>query len=223
MPLERQTQAFFHHYAGRFNAIYSTRNTPIGTLVNKVFRRSMDLRFRKTLEDCQPVEGARVLDLGCGPGHYGIALASQGAASVVGIDFAQGMIELARDHALVAGVAERCDFRVCDFGTYTPEEPFDYVVVMGVMDYVADPRPLIERVASFTRRRAFFSFPAAGGVLAWQRQLRYRSRCPLYLYTREQVETLVRGLDGTWTRIERIARDFFVTVSRKDEAGGSHA
>jgi 2-polyprenyl-3-methyl-5-hydroxy-6-metoxy-1,4-benzoquinol methylase len=208
------TQQFFHSYAGDFNAIYSTRNGVLSNLVNRTFRRSMRLRYLKTLEGCQPIAGRTVLDIGYGPGHYGIALARGGARQVTGVDFASGMIEIARRHAQAARVDGCCRFLTGDFNRYTPEEPPDYVVVMGVMDYVAEPQPLIGRVVSMARRKAFFSFPVAGGVLAWQRRMRYRSRCPLYFYTRESVQALFAGIPGASARIEPIARDFFVTVTR---------
>jgi hypothetical protein len=99
-----------------------------------------------------------------------------------------------------------------DFNSYNAE-PFDYAIVMGVMDYVADPKPLIAKVHSLTRERAFFSFPAAGGVLGWQRRLRYRDRCPLFLYTRSQVEKLFEGIEGASAHIEPIARDYFVQLT----------
>ncbi len=210
-----QTQQFFHGYAGDFNALYSTRNGLLSNLVNRTLRRSMRLRYLRTLEGCRPVAGRTVLDIGCGPGHYGIALARAGARQVVGIDFASGMIDLARRHARAAGVDACCNYLTGDFNQYTPEEPPDYVVVMGVMDYVAEPRPLVERVVSMARRKAFFSLPIAGGVLAWQRRLRYRSRCPLYLYTRPDVEALFARIDGATARVEPIARDFFVTVTKE--------
>ena len=210
-----QTQQFFHGYAGDFNAIYSTRNGVVSNLVNRTLRRSMRLRYIKTLEGCQPVAGRTVLDIGCGPGHYGIALARAGARHVVGIDFAEGMIAIARRQAEIGRVAGCCEFLTGDFNQYTPEEPPDFVVVMGVMDYVAEPQALIDRVVGMARRKAFFSFPVAGGVLAWQRQLRYRSRCPLYFYTRERVQALFAGKTDASARVEPIARDFFVTVSKR--------
>ncbi len=75
-----------------------------------------------------------------------------------------------------------------------------------------DPRQVIQKVVSVTRRTAFFSFPAAGGVLAWQRKLRYRTRCELFLYTAEQIKELFRGMEIRECEIEKISRDFFVTV-----------
>ncbi|MGH9629482.1 MAG: class I SAM-dependent methyltransferase [Bryobacteraceae bacterium] len=212
-----RTREFFHEYASGFNSIYSNRNTLANRFINHMFRKSMEVRYRRTLEGCRPVQGKRVLDIGCGPGHYGIALARAGAVEVVGLDFAEGMIKLARQQAEAAGVAAKCTFMTKDFYTYEPQTPFDYVVVMGVMDYVPDPKPLIQRVLSMTRDRAFLSFPVAGGLLAWQRKLRYRTRCPLFLYTRTEVEALFENIEGFQTVIEQIARDFFVQVRRKHQ------
>lgn len=206
-----RTQEFFHEYAGDFNAIYSNRTGLVNSVLNNVFRKSMRLRFEKSLEGSFPIEGKTVLDIGCGPGHYAINLAKRGASHVVGIDFAEGMLEIAAQHAEKAGVGDRCKFMVADFATYNPPEPFDYVIVMGFMDYMSDPRQVVEKVLSMTRRKAFFSFPVAGGVLGWQRELRYRKRCDLFLYTREQLERLCTSFPGFRGTIEPIARDFFVT------------
>lgn len=212
MSLER-TQGFFHSYANDFDAIYSSRGGVFNGLINRLFRESMRLRFVKTLEGCVPIEGKTVLDVGCGPGHYSISLAQRGAAKVVGLDFAEGMLGLAAEHAARAGVAERCRFMSGDFMTCSPAEPFDYVVVMGFMDYMSDPRAVIGKALSLTRRRAFFSFPVAGGILSWQRRLRYRRRCDLFFYNRCQIEELFSGFGGVQVLIEPIARDYFVTAS----------
>jgi SAM-dependent methyltransferase len=212
MPSDR-TQGFFHQYANDFDAIYSNRGGLITGAVNNVFRKSMKLRFIKSVEGCQPVEGKTVLDVGCGPGHYAITLARRGAAHVTGLDFAEGMLQIAREHADRAGVGGRCDFMTGDFFQYSAAEPFDYVIMMGFMDYMAEPRKAIEKALTLTRSKAFFSFPVAGGVLAWQRKLRYRDRCDLFLYTRRQVEELFDSLPGVEAKIEPIARDFFVTAA----------
>src|SRR5262249_9785654 len=150
---------------------------------------------------------------GCGPGHYGVALAKAGAAAVRGIDFAPAMIEIARQQARQARVESRCTFEIGDFLTQPAKEKYDYAIVMGFMDYIAQPRPLMEKVVAATRGQAFFSFPKSGGPLAWQRKLRYRSRCPLYLYSRREVHELCASLNVRDYRIEPIARDFFVTLS----------
>lgn len=208
-----RTRDFFHDYAGRFDAIYGNEHTRWNAVVNRFFRASMRLRFERTMAGATPIADMSVLDIGCGPGHYAIELARRGAGRVVGVDFADNMIARAREHAAAAAVADRCEFLVGDIDQWRPETAFDYVVVMGFMDYVADPVALVRRVVGLARRRAFFSFPAAGGLLAWQRQLRYRSRCPLYLYTPSRLRALFQAVPEASFTVEPIARDFFVTAT----------
>ncbi len=211
MPADR-TQGFFHQYANDFDAIYSNRGGLVTGAINNIFRKSMKLRFIKSIEGCRPIEGKTVLDVGCGPGHYSITLAQRGAAHVVGLDFAEGMLQIAREHARKVGVADRCDFRTGDFLQYPASESCVYLILIGLMDYIAEPRQVVEKALSLTRSKAFFSFPVAGGVLGWQRKLRYRNRCDLFLYTRDQLAGLFGSFPGVESRIEPIARDFFVTA-----------
>jgi 2-polyprenyl-3-methyl-5-hydroxy-6-metoxy-1,4-benzoquinol methylase len=203
---------FFDAYAHDFNAIYGNKHTLFNRMVNNLFRKAMRVRYQKTLEGCQPIQGKTAIDIGCGPGHYSVALARAGAASVFGLDFAESMIDIAAKNADAAGVKDRCRFAYGDFLTYPVEEKFDFAVIMGFMDYIEHPEKVISRVLEITRERAFFSFPMDGGVLAWQRKLRYKSRCELYMYTRPQLQELFARLTDRPVSIERIDRDFFVTV-----------
>jgi len=209
---KRRTGDFFDTYAHDFNAIYGTDDTLFNRLVSKFLRRSMRLRFEKTIEGCQPTEDNSALDIGCGPGHYSVALGQMGMAEVLGIDFAPAMIDLANEKAIEAGVEETCRFLTADFMTHDFDRTFDYTILMGLMDYMSEPRGVIERALSLTGSRAFFSFPAAGGILAWQRKRRYRSRCDLFLYHRREIEGLFDGLPIDNFTIEKISRDYFVTV-----------
>ena len=204
---------FFDSYAGDFDAIYGTKNTMLNRLLNRYLRASMRIRFEKVLASCDPIKGKSVIDIGSGPGHFAISLARKGADHVLGVDFAESMNELATRHAEQAGVADRCRFDFGDFLEYEIPEQFDYAVVMGFMDYIADPSTVIRKVLLATRAKAMFSFPAAGGFLAWQRKLRYRKRCELYMYTAAQLEELFSQAGDYSVRIEPIARDFFVTVT----------
>jgi len=206
-----RTSDFFQAYARDFDAIYGTRNTWLNRLINKFCRRSMKLRYEETLKGCSPIMGKRVLDVGCGPGHYAVALAQRGAGSVLGLDFAPGMLDLARARAAQAGVADRCRFELGDFLTYPLDEAFDYTVLMGLMDYIREPREVVAKVLGVTREKAFFSFPAAGGLLAWQRRLRYQRRCELFLYSASDLKKLFGEIGSRW-ELKRLARDYFVTV-----------
>jgi len=206
------TASFFDGYAHDFSAIYGNQNTALAALVNRVFRRSMVLRYERTLAECSPLEGRSVIDIGCGPGHYATALAARGAARVLGVDFAPGMVELARRRADQAGVADRCAFELGDFVGISGRERFDYAVVMGVMDYIAEPRAFVEKVLGVCTTKAVLSFPSDRGLLAWQRRLRYRARCPLYLYGEARIRGILQGLPVRSVTVEPIARDFFVTL-----------
>jgi SAM-dependent methyltransferase len=199
---------FFDAYARDFSAIYGTRNTLPNRLVNRWFRKSMRLRYEMALAACEPIRGKAVLDVGCGPGHYAVALAARGARRVLGIDFAPAMVELAVEQARSAGVEKRCEFVVGDFLERPIEEVFDYAIVMGFMDYIREPDRVIDKVLSVTREAAFFSFPADGG-------LRYRNRCDLFLYEEKAVEDLFEAVENASVEITRIDRDFFVAVSTR--------
>jgi 2-polyprenyl-3-methyl-5-hydroxy-6-metoxy-1,4-benzoquinol methylase len=210
--METRTATFFDQYAGDFSAIYGNDHTPVNAIVNRLFRKSMMLRYERTLAGCTPIEGKTVIDIGCGPGHYSVALAERGASRVLGVDFASGMIDIAKQRAQRANVADRCTFTLGDFLEVTGDEKFDYAVVMGFMDYIEDPKALMQKVLRVCRGKAFFSFPADGGVLAWQRRMRYKSRCALYLYSEPQIRSIVASL-GVKATVEPISRDFFVTLT----------
>jgi 2-polyprenyl-3-methyl-5-hydroxy-6-metoxy-1,4-benzoquinol methylase len=214
---DSRASRFFDRYAVDFDAIYGNDNRALDRVINRLFRRAMVVRYQKTLAGCQPVEGRSVLDVGCGPGHYSVALAKGGASKVVGLDFAGAMLTIAKRLAEAQGVAHRCSFELGDFLTHPLTGKFDHVIVMGFMDYVREPERVVDRVLDLVTRRAFFSFPADGGVLAWQRKLRYRKRCDLYMYGEEQIHRLMSRTGAPFS-VERIGRDFFVTLDPKSSA-----
>jgi SAM-dependent methyltransferase len=208
----RSVARFFDAYSADFNAIYGNEKSTWNSVINNLFRKSMRLRFEKTIHGCEPIQGRTALDIGCGPGHYAVRLASGGAQRVFGIDFAAGMIDLAKQNAQRGDVGDRCEFVCADFLAFGFEQPFDYSIVMGFMDYVAEPDKIIAKVLAITKARALFSFPVDGGFLAWQRRQRYKNRCNLFLYSLEQVRQLFKNQACRKVEIERISRDFFVTV-----------
>jgi 2-polyprenyl-3-methyl-5-hydroxy-6-metoxy-1,4-benzoquinol methylase len=212
---ESNVSSFFDKYAHDFNAIYGNSNSWFDNIINKLFRRSMELRYQKTLEGCSQITGASVLDIGCGPGHYSVALAKMGANEVLGIDFADGMLQVAHERAVKEGVGSVCKFEKMNFITEDFDRKFDYVVLMGLMDYMGHPLEIVKKALAITHIRAFFSFPLDDGFLAWQRKLRYQSRCDLYLYTEEQIREMFEKLDYTNLSIERIDRDLMVIVDMK--------
>jgi SAM-dependent methyltransferase len=87
-------------------------------------------------------DGARVLEVGCGPGHLSIRLARKHGLDVTGVDLDQAMIERARANA---GRSEDGDergpsFIVGDVAALPfPDESFDLVLSTMSMHHWADP------------------------------------------------------------------------------------
>lgn len=92
--------------------------------------------------------GARILDIGCGGGWSGIALArAYPAARVQGVDIDAPSVRMAVRNAAAAGVADRCDFRLTDAADLTEGE-FD---IAFAFECVHDmPRP-VEVLAAVRR------------------------------------------------------------------------
>lgn len=207
-----RTSTFFDSYSQDFDAIYGNKHSLFDAGINNLFRSSMRLRYLKTLEGCSPVIGHTILDVGCGPGHFSIALAKGGADSVLGIDFAENMLNISRTSADKAGVGQKCRFEQANFLERDFDTKFDYTILIGLMDYMEDPLSVIRKALNITSKRAFFSFPLDGGFLAWQRKVRYKSRCELFLYTQLQVLELFAQMEHERLEIVRMDRDLFVTA-----------
>jgi 2-polyprenyl-3-methyl-5-hydroxy-6-metoxy-1,4-benzoquinol methylase len=206
---------FFDRYARDFNAIYGNENTLFNTVVNHLFRQAMRIRFERTIDGCRPVKGKTVLDVGAGPGHYSVLLAQQGAKHVLGVDFADGMLDVAKGNAIKGGVDDRCEFVRGDFLTHEFDEKYDFTILMGFMDYIKHPEDVISRVAKVTKEKAFFSFPTDDGLLAIQRRIRYKSRCELYLYNESQVRRQFANVTNKPLTIARSDRELFVTLDMR--------
>jgi len=213
-----RTAEYFDSHAAEFDALYGKRRW-FQKIIDHFFRKSMRRRFERTLAECAPLEGRSVLDIGCGPGQYAVALARRGARRVVGIDFAPAMIHMAQQRAIDSGAHSNTEFLVGEFLTCQFAERFDYVILMGFMDYVIDPDAVIARAVSLATSKALFSFPAAGGILAWQRRRRYQNKCHLQLYSRNDLEGLFAGIPGCDVTIDRLSRDYYVTVQKNKTAG----
>jgi 2-polyprenyl-6-hydroxyphenyl methylase / 3-demethylubiquinone-9 3-methyltransferase len=96
------------------------------------------------------LEGARVLDVGCGGGLLAEALAVRGA-HVTAIDLAPAMIQTAQLHAAQPGLT--IDYRVQDAAELAAQAPhaFDVVCCMEMLEHVADPAAFLEVLAGLVK------------------------------------------------------------------------
>lgn len=102
-----------------------------------------------------PLQGAKVLDLGCGYGwHCGYA-ALQGAAEVLGIDASQRMIEEAKKR----NGNDRIQYRVCDLAAYDyPKEAYDLAISNLVLHYVENLEEVYQNVYRTLKTGGTFLF-----------------------------------------------------------------
>ena len=95
--------------------------------------------------------GARVLEVGCGAGLNAVELARRGFL-VEATDSTPAMIELTRETARSAGVADRLAAHLADVHDlgYQPAA-FDLVVALGVIPWLHDPFRALQEMARVTR------------------------------------------------------------------------
>jgi trans-aconitate 2-methyltransferase len=88
----------------------------------------------------EPLNGERILDVGCGTGQLTKAIADSGA-SVVGFDASPSMIESARDN--FPGI----EFLVADAAGFSFEEPFDAVFSNAALHWVTRAEDAVRCIA----------------------------------------------------------------------------
>lgn len=131
----------------RFGALASRWWDPQGP--QKPLHALNPVRLRY-VADRAPLDGARVLDVGCGAGLLSEAMARAGAR-VSAIDLAPELVRIARLHALEGGVD--VDYRVQAVEEAAAAEPasFDVVTCMEMIEHVPDALSVVRACAQALR------------------------------------------------------------------------
>jgi demethylmenaquinone methyltransferase/2-methoxy-6-polyprenyl-1,4-benzoquinol methylase len=87
MPKGQDVEQMFDRIAGRYD------------LLNRVMTMGVDRRWRRAAVRAAKPQAADVLDACCGTGDIAFSLAHAGATSVVGLDFSNNMLDVARKRA----------------------------------------------------------------------------------------------------------------------------
>lgn len=112
------------------------------------------LLMRGRLDALQLGTFDNVLDLGCGTGLVGVALADK-AKEITGLDLSENMVELAYDKEVYDSlyVAE-----ISDYLSQNDEGPFDLVVAADVLPYLGALDAFFSSVATNMKPGGYFTF-----------------------------------------------------------------
>lgn len=138
------------------------------------------------------VEGARVLDAGCGPGVYSEALIYRGAASVESIDMSETMLRLAAERLKESIATGRVRLHQLDMSmplVQFDDQEFDYVNAPLCCDYIQDWRSLFREFFRLLKPGGTFLF--SGGHPAFDAEYFRTNK----YFSVEQVECEWRGFD----------------------------
>ena len=102
------------------------------------------------IEALRPLNGLRVVDVGCGGGILAEAMAGRGA-EVLGIDLAQRSLRIAELHALESGARVQYEKIAAEALAERDPERFDVVTCMEMLEHVPDPASTIEACARLVR------------------------------------------------------------------------
>ncbi len=147
--LQEQIAAFPRwHYRFEFDGGVSTPVVDIGKVNRHEQRRRYFFDALLQVADGS-LKGRRVLDLGCNAGWWSLQAIEAGADFVLGVDVRQMHIDQANLVFAAKGVdPARYRFEQGDVFTHDFGGGFDVVLCLGLMEHVAKPVELIERMAA---------------------------------------------------------------------------
>lgn len=214
---------YWDRTAAEFDSIYTRTKSKFARWLDRTFRTDMFERLDYTLLHSAPIEGRTFLDVGCGTGHYCLALARQGAQKVVGIDFAPNMIQRAVHLIAEAGMDKICEFRVQTIENIPDTERFDVLLGIGLLDYFHDPKNLLRRMHELARDKVILSFPRSNTWRAPVRKVRLALRgCDVYFYSEAEVRRLIEETGGRLVDL-RVVGKLICTTSQPSRSISSEA
>jgi 2-polyprenyl-3-methyl-5-hydroxy-6-metoxy-1,4-benzoquinol methylase len=225
-PQSESVRRFFSGFAAQWDSLYGARRNVAWRAFDQAFRRDIYERFQLTWDGIgAQLSGATVLDIGCGSGVYCFEAARRGAARVVGIDIAEDMVHLAAAHAASERGGHVCEFEASAFPPDGPvpvlADSYDFAIVMGVMDYVADADAFLRAMRPLVRRRAMLSFPGQHWLRAPLREYRYRllGRCEIYTYDEASIRQACLSAGFDRVTIRRLNHSGICYIVSADVAG----
>jgi SAM-dependent methyltransferase len=151
------------------------------------------------IDYCRRKAGPRILDLGCATGAYCIELAKYGFACT-GADTNAAYVDQARKRGVEAvAFRDRLPF---------PDQAFDTVILIEVLEHVVDVRKLLEEVKRVARRNVLLTVPCNEDLAALRQQrLTYEHMLELDHVNFFTKTSLARELESVFARVNVVAGD----------------
>jgi ubiquinone/menaquinone biosynthesis C-methylase UbiE len=141
------------HVAGR--EVQGGRLMPNVGVYDRLTRLLLGSRYRSIAADIAATASpsARILEVGCGPGHLAVALARDHGLEVTGLDLDPDMIARARSNADRSGTASKSPTFVVGDAAALPfsDGTFDLVVSTFSMHHWSDPTAGLDDIARVLR------------------------------------------------------------------------
>lgn len=186
-----QAGTFFDSFAETFDTFYDGKRSVVMQWIDRHYRNDMFARYSLTFERLGDLTAKRGLDIGCGSGPYVAEALKRGAGHVVALDPAPSMLQLTRQRVEKLGKLDQLTVVEGYFPEKAPPGPFDFAIIMGVLDYVADPVAFFRALRGILTGKAAVSFPSQHWFRTPIRRVRYKLRnCPVYFYTEPQIRSI---------------------------------
>lgn len=215
---KRYAGIFFDKFAVNFDTFYEGKRNILMQSIDRHFRRDIFERFSLTFANMEDLSDRSLLDIGCGSGIYMTEALKRDVKFVTGIDPAKGMLELASEK-----LESKKEFsnRYKLLQGYFPDlkcNKHDYVIAMGVMDYISDPLDFLKSVKETINHEALISFPSYHWFRTPLRKIRYKLRsCPVFFYDENIIYSLARDAGfviKTIIKISGAGLDYFVVLKK---------
>ncbi len=206
---------YFHRKIQDFDDIYRDDKKGLLSILNRIVRASVRIRFDMAFDILGDLTDKSVLDIGCGSGRYMFKAVEKNARYVVGIDAAAGALEQAGKIADDLNLGEKLTFVESDFMDFSSDCKFDVIFAVGYFDYIFNPLDHLRKMIDLSDGLIYASFPKMWSVFTVTRKIRLAlNRCPVKFYTKPLIKSLLRELGVGDFELKTVFRDYILIVRK---------
>lgn len=214
--IDQRPGIFFNAFADTFDTLYEKQRNPIMRTIDYLFRSDIEIRYSLTFEKFGDLKGKSILDIGCGSGIYLKNALENKSKFVCGVDPAENMLKLTKARLSKWKINQNYKLISGNFPDVKIKTNFNFIIVMGVMDYIPNPEIFINGLKGLYSESVALSFPSKHWFRSPIRKFRYNLRnCPIYLYDKNSINQLMKSCDIKQydiTKIPGAGMDYHVLI-----------